>query len=72
MVLILRGASSPKHSYQERKSAETVLVEVVTEIEKVIKSVFALSVVLDIKGALMKGGAMVQGISGRNIYGKSS
>ena len=40
-----------KHTYQERKSAETALAEVVTEIEKGIKSGFALTVLLDIEGA---------------------
>ena len=40
-----------QHAYQEGKSAETALAEVVTEIEKGIKSGFALTVLLDIEGA---------------------
>ena len=39
------------HAYQERKSAETALAKVITEIEKGIKSGFALNVLLDIEGA---------------------
>ena len=40
-----------QHAYQEGKFAETALAEVVTEIEKGIKSKFALTVLLDIEGA---------------------
>ena len=39
------------HAYQEEKSTEIALAEVVTEIEKGIKSGFALTVLLDIEGA---------------------
>ena len=37
-----------QHAYQEGKSAETALAEVVTEIEKGIKSGYALTVLLGI------------------------
>ena len=40
-----------QHAYQEGKSAKTALPEVVTEIEKCIKSGFDLTVLLDIEGA---------------------
>ena len=40
-----------QHAYEEGKSAETALAEVVTEIEKGIKSGFALTILLDIESA---------------------
>ena len=40
-----------QHAYQEGKSAETALAEVVTEVEKGMKSGYALTVLLDIEGA---------------------
>ena len=41
-----------QHAYQEGKSAETALAEVVTEIKKGLKCGFALTVLLDIEGAV--------------------
>ena len=40
-----------KHAYQEGKSAEAALAEVVTEIEKCIKFGFVFTVLLDIESA---------------------
>ena len=40
-----------EHAYQKKKSAETTLVKVITEIEKVFKSEFALNILLDIEVA---------------------
>ena len=41
-----------QHAYQERKSAETALAEVVTEIENGIKCRFVLTILLEIECAL--------------------
>ena len=40
-----------QYAYQEGKSAETALAEVVTEREKGIKSEFALPILLELEGA---------------------
>ena len=52
-----------QHTYQEGKSAKSALAEVVTEIEKGIKS-FALTSLLEIDGAMSRASASMLGSMG--------
>ena len=60
-----------KHAYQEGKSAETALAEAFMEIEKGIKSGFALTVLLDIEGAFNRTSveSICQGASEHDVSG---
>ena len=51
MSFVENSLDKKQRAYQEGKSAETAQAEVVTEIEKGIKSGFSLTVLLDIEGA---------------------
>ena len=67
-----RTLRKEKHAYQEGKSAETAIAEVVTEIEKGIQSGFVLTVLLDIEGAFNHTtvGSICQGTRGSRHSGK--